>query len=208
MFHDWAIAIAAYNCGAGAMSAILKKSPQKSFWYISEKGLLRDQSVQYVPKLLAICELAEHGERYGVSLPTPGDAKRLADFDYLTVDGQLWLDRLESELRLQSGTLASLNPSLLRGCTPPKQQFRLRLPGGTAQAALIAIAGIYYDAADVARARQFHQHTVAKGETLYSLSRKYDCTIEEICAFNAISKNDVLSVGKTLYIPIKSAETK
>jgi membrane-bound lytic murein transglycosylase D len=61
MFGDWPIAIAAYNCGAGAMQRILKKAPEKTFWYIAEKGLLRDQSVQYVPKFLAISELSENG---------------------------------------------------------------------------------------------------------------------------------------------------
>ena len=70
MFGDWAIAIAAYNCGAGAMRRILAASPQKTFWYLAEQGLLRDQSVQYVPKFLAISELSEHGARYGPSDPT------------------------------------------------------------------------------------------------------------------------------------------
>ena len=208
MFHDWAIALAAYNCGAGAMSAILKKSPQKSFWYISEKGLLRDQSVQYVPKLLAICELAEHGESYNVALPVVSTTQRFADFDYVTVREQLYLTRLESELRMERGTLARLNPALIQGCTPPKQSYRLRLPSGMLLAAESALAAIQAADRNMQETTTLVRHKIAKGETLYSLSRAYGCTVEEICAFNAITKNTVLSIGKTLYIPVKTAETK
>ena len=231
-FKDWPLALAAYNCGAGAMSAILKKSPQKSFWYISEKGLLRDQSVQYVPKLLAICELAEHGASYGVTFPAVSPTQRFADFDYITTNEQLWLSRLEGELRMESGTLSALNPALLQGCTPPKQSYRLRLPSGMAPSAELALATIH--ATDRQRALPatsatasstdttappsrspsigesllFIKHSIVQGETLYSLSRYYGCTVEEICAYNSITKNTVLSIGKTLYIPVKTAETK
>lgn len=208
MFHDWPLAIAAYNCGAGAMNTILKAAPQKSFWHIAENGLLRDQSVQYVPKLLAICELAEHGARYGVPLPVVSTTERFADFDYLSVSGQLWLDRLESELRMEAGTLHTLNPALLRGCTPPEREYRLRLPAGTRQAALMAIALICYGEHVRGATRRHRLHIVTKGETLYAISRRYGCTVEEIRAANAIDENALLSIGKTLYIPIKSAETK
>lgn len=204
MFKDWPLAIAAYNCGAGAMRSILKKSPQKSFWYISEKGLLRDQSVQYVPKLLAICELAEHGSKYNIALPALSTTLRYAEFDYLRIKGLLHLNRLESELRMESGTLTKLNPALIHACTPPDREYKLRLPSGMLQAAMIAIADIQAEA----RAMSPREHIVCRGETLYGIARRYECTVSALCEFNNIDKNDILSVGKILYIPTKTSETK
>ncbi|MBE6353737.1 M23 family metallopeptidase [Treponema sp.] len=48
-------------------------------------------------------------------------------------------------------------------------------------------------------------HKVAKGETFYSISKKYGITVDELCSANGITKNDVLKVGQSLKIP--SAKT-
>ena len=45
------------------------------------------------------------------------------------------------------------------------------------------------------------QHVVAKGETLYSISRKYGITVNELCNKNNISQSQVLKVGQRLTIP-------
>lgn len=200
MFGDWPLAIAAYNCGAGAMRRILKKAPQKTFWYIAEHGLLRDQSVQYVPKLLAISELATHATAYALVLPE--ESTHFADFDYIVLSRQIFLDRLESELRMGSGALAALNPALIKQCTPPEQDYALRLPAGMELSAHIAVNAIR----DAEQARALVAHTVAKGDTLYALARTYKTTVAEICKESGIQQNEVLSIGKVLYIPVESAE--
>ncbi|WP_178842503.1 lytic transglycosylase domain-containing protein [uncultured Treponema sp.] len=141
-FGDWALAIAAYNCGAGTMKRILEKSEKKDFWYIAEKGLLRDQSVQYVPKLLAVYILAAEGEKYGLSLPKTTSSTRFADFDFIETTGKISLDRLSSELKMDFSILRELNPALVQGCTPPNQKYRLRLPSGMEKSARIALTEI------------------------------------------------------------------
>lgn len=45
------------------------------------------------------------------------------------------------------------------------------------------------------------QHVVAKGETLYSISRKYGITVNELCNKNNITQSQVLKVGQKLTIP-------
>ena len=46
------------------------------------------------------------------------------------------------------------------------------------------------------------QHTVAKGDTLYSLAKKYGITVDEIKTANSMSGND-LYAGQKLSIPVK-----
>lgn len=43
-------------------------------------------------------------------------------------------------------------------------------------------------------------HTVVKGDTLYSISRKYNLSIDKLRSINALSKEAVLSVGQILVV--------
>lgn len=143
MFGDWLIAIAAYNCGAGAMKKALKKAKHKDFWYLAKHSLLPKESCDYIPKLLAICEIAENGEEYLVPLPPLSQSSRYADFDYLTTKEEISLKRLAHEIRLDSETLRKLNTALLHEKTPPNEEYRIRLPEGMYRSAKEALDQIF-----------------------------------------------------------------
>lgn len=49
-------------------------------------------------------------------------------------------------------------------------------------------------------------HTVQKGETYYAISRKYGITVDELCAANGCTVNDVLKAGQKLLIPGRQTE--
>ena len=49
-------------------------------------------------------------------------------------------------------------------------------------------------------------HTVSRGDTFWSIGRKYGCTISELCAANNLSRRKVLSIGQSLIIPISNIE--
>ena len=141
MFGDWALAIGAYNCGAGAMRRALKKSPVKTFWYLAEHKMLPEETINYVPKLIAINEIAENGEEYRVSLPKLSQSRHYADFDYVTTRSRISLKRLASEIRLSYDILKELNLELIHGETPP-YEYKLRLPMGMKLAAEEALSEI------------------------------------------------------------------
>lgn len=148
MFGDWLIAIAAYNCGAGKMRKTLKQTDRKDFWELCDQNLLSAQVRQYIPKLLAVADVAENAAYYGTPLPTARDAHGRTvsipadSFDYLSVNKAVSLCTLASELRIDESTLTELNLALLRGITPPSSEYRIRLPEGlglTAHYALLCI---------------------------------------------------------------------
>ena len=43
-------------------------------------------------------------------------------------------------------------------------------------------------------------HTVVEGETLWSIARKYNISVNDLRTFNKINENKALSVGQDLYI--------
>lgn len=48
-------------------------------------------------------------------------------------------------------------------------------------------------------------HTVAKGDSLWSISRKYSITLDELAAANKLAKTASLRLGQTLTVPAKAA---
>lgn len=201
-FNDWLIAIAAYNCGVGAMNKILRKAEKKDFWYLVDKKLLPQQTADYVPKLIAIADLAINSEYYQIDLPNHNEEYEMlineknGDFDYIIVEKAYSLKQLASEMRMDYEILKKLNPSFVRGMTYPVKKSEIRLPLGMKKSAEDAIAKL------IPIDFPF-KYTVEKGDSLWSISRKYKVSIQSICDLNDIRENDILRIGKILYIPAK-----
>ena len=201
-FNDWLIAIAAYNCGVGAMNKILRKAEKKDFWYLVDKKLLPQQTAAYVRKLIAIADLAINSEYYQINLPNHNEEYEMlineknGNFDYIIVEKAYSLKQLASEMRMDYETLKKLNPSFVRGMTYPVKKSEIRLPLGMKKSAEDAIAKL------IPIDFPF-KYTVEKGDSLWSISRKYKVSIQSICDLNDIRENDILRIGKILYIPAK-----
>lgn len=201
-FGDWLLAIAAYNCGAGAMQKAINKAKSRDFWYLAENNYISKQTAQYIPKLLAIADIAENSDFYDVDLPSHEEEFELlyneknGIFDYISVDKAYSLDQLALELRLEKSTIKHLNPSFVRGITHPAKTSQIRLPLGmeeSAKSALKKLTPIEYP----------FKYKVVSGDSLWAISRKYNVSIQSICELNDIKENDILKIGKILYIPSK-----
>jgi membrane-bound lytic murein transglycosylase D len=68
-FGDWPLALAAYNLGAGALKRARDQGGNADFWQLADAGLLKEQTANYVPKLLAIADLVMNAEYYGLIFP-------------------------------------------------------------------------------------------------------------------------------------------
>ncbi len=136
-FGDWLLAIAAYNCGAGAVKRALGKVPQgekKDFWTLAEHKLIPDHTIAYIPNLLAVSDIVTNSACYGVYLPQVFyDSEYyspLDDFDYVTVNDAVSIKAIASEIRIDPSILQALNPALLYDTTPADEPYDLRLPRG------------------------------------------------------------------------------
>lgn len=206
-FNDWLIGIAAYNCGAGAMAKAIKKAKPAEgevvdFWYLIDHKLLPSQTANYVPKLIAIADLALNPEYYGIDLPKHEEEfellvdEREGNFDYLEVNKAYSISQLAQEMRMDEKTLKHLNPSYVLGMTHPTKKSQIRLPLGMKESAEDALSKL--------KPIDFPlKYTVAAGDSLWSISRRYHTTVSAICELNNIKENAILKIGKILYIPAK-----
>lgn len=201
-FNDWFLAIGAYNCGTGAMARAIKKAGNSDFWYLVEHNYLSKQTSEYVPKLIAITDLALNSEYYGIELPNHKEEFELLEnekngnFDYITVSKAYSISQLAQEMRMDVNTLKHLNPSYTRGMTHPAKKCQIRLPLGMEQSAKEAIAKL--EPIDFP-----FKYKVVAGDSLWAISRRYGVSVQSICDINDIQENAILKIGKILYIPSK-----
>lgn len=144
MFGDWFLAIAAYNCGAGALTAAIKKSGRRDYWALADSGYMKQESMWYVPKLLAISDVVDNAVLYNVEFPRANEEILSDDFDYITVEKSVSMAVLASNLRLDERELLELNRALLKGVTPPNQKYDIRLPPGQKECAILALYDMKY----------------------------------------------------------------
>ncbi len=194
-FNDWELALAAYNYGAGGISRTIKRHGGKNdYWYLVDKKALSKQTEMYVPKFMAVAEIVTNEQLYNLNFPKVTEEDMLK-WDEVLVTKSISLTALSNEMKIDTSILKYLNPALLRGRTPPATEYKLRVPKGT---------GI--EVQEIVKNMQLptyeHTYTVVKGDTLWGISRRYGITVQDLCDANNIKENGILSIGKTLYVPI------
>lgn len=199
MFKDWHLAITAYNMGAGALTRVMKKYPGKDFWYLAEHKLLPSQSIYYVPKLIAIADIIENAEYYGVLEIGAADKlienAKVENFDYVNVAGMISLEQISKITGIERSVIDFLNPCLLKKCTPAGENYKIRLPEGTGPSCEEALKK-----ADIATDALIY--TVKAGDSLWAISRRYSLTVDDLCKVNGIKENDILRINQKLIIPV------
>jgi len=123
--NDWFSAIAAYNAGPGRIQkAILKNQrlgKSTNFWDLDVK----DQTLVYVPKLLALAAIIRTPERYGVKLLSVNDGPY---FEQVEITSQIDLRRAAKLAEVDLDTIKRLNPAFKRGVTDPDGPHVLLIP--------------------------------------------------------------------------------
>ena len=57
LFGDWLLALAAYNWGEGRVAKVIHRTGIRDFWTLADRGLLPQETANYVPSVLAASRL-------------------------------------------------------------------------------------------------------------------------------------------------------
>lgn len=193
---NWYLAVAAYNAGAGKVMRAVRATGSRDFWEIARTRYLKEETKNYVPKLLAVLLIAKQPEKYGFT-----DLQYLTPVDCDKVLLPAMVD-LEVVARLTDSNyeqIKALNPELKRWCTPPKaENYEIKIPSGTKDVFLLG-----YDALQPDERIGYKYHKLAKGETLKSLAKTYNIGVDDILAVNSIGNPKSLKVGRGLVLPLR-----
>lgn len=194
-YGDWYLAWAAYNAGPGKINRAIERTGTKDFWAIAKSGTIRDETANYVPKLLAAAIIGKHPERYGF-----GDVVYQPPLvlDTVTVADAYDLEVLAKCAGLTTEEFVTMNPHLRQGATP-NGPVQVHVPPTQGEGFLVAATAV----PDSERIRTL-THSVKSGETLGQIAKRYGTTVSSIQAANHIKNANSLRVGTTLVIP-KSA---
>ncbi len=124
-FGDWSLAIAAYNCGPGNMWKAIKKAGSKDYWEL--RKYLPKETQKYLPRIIAAMYLTNYYQHHGLQ---PISLERAYYRSVLVkVKGEINLNKISSELGLDTQILKDLNPAYLKNRIPnSKGQYSLRIP--------------------------------------------------------------------------------
>jgi soluble lytic murein transglycosylase-like protein len=127
-FRSWHLALAAYNAGSPRIRRVLRRhaggrvGSEVLYWQI--RPHLPAETRAYVPLFLAAAEIARRPSAYGFSSASAAPLT----FREAWYPGGTRLEDVARSRGLPPDQVASLNPHLIRGMTPPGRAWRVRLP--------------------------------------------------------------------------------
>ena len=201
-FGRWYLATAAYNAGPGAIDRAMQKSGAKDFWTLSQKAQLSEETRNFVPKFVAAAIIATNPETYGF---TELQYESPLEYEEIEINRPLRIGIVAEMAETDVSTIRELNPALLRNTTPLRDEsFTLKLPAGKSL--------IFAKAYDVGNERALGSgesitHEVKKGETLFSIARRYGQEVSGLMRLNGLT-NARLYVGQQLKVLLRSLSGK
>ncbi|HEU5041480.1 MAG TPA: LysM peptidoglycan-binding domain-containing protein [Gemmatimonadales bacterium] len=204
-FGSLYLAAAAYNAGSGRVSRGLKRLPDDdedplasdaTFFRLYDTKLIRRETKDYVPKLIAAALIAKQPARYGFEV-TPAVP---LTYDSIVVPTMTGLDVIA---RLADTTVAAvreMNPQYLRLATPPGVASVVRIPAGRGAATVAAYAELPPE-----KRVTFVEHFVARGETMSGIAKKYRVSQRLLADANPKVKPSRLRPGQRLIVPTGGA---
>ena len=216
IFHDWGLAISAYNCGAGNVRKAIQRSGGKTdFWGVSP--YLPRETQNYFPAFIGALYMMTYHNLYGIQ---PANITLPLNVDSVMVNKEIHFDQITALLNISREEIVSLNPQYKKFIIPAfnGQLFPLRLqPHDLIRFIALqdTIQKYHYDEyfnptknltipttsanGEVVQVTPNKYHTVRKGETLSKIASKYGTTVNKIKSLNHLRSTN-LRVGQKLLV--------
>jgi membrane-bound lytic murein transglycosylase D len=191
---DWHLALASYNGGPGRVQRAVARSQKTDFWELtSSTRYLPRETREYVPMILAAMVIAKNPTQYGFNV----SADQPLSYERVKVTDPVDLRRVAEWTGTPIDEIESLNPELRRWTTPVRMpNYEVKVPVGSGDAFRARLAEV---APETLAA--FQWHTVRRGESLLSISRKLGVRQADLADANYLSLRAHVSPGEQLIIP-------
>ncbi len=209
IFHDWQLALAAFNGGPGVVrNAIQRSGGKTNFWEIRE--YMPQQTQDYVPAFMAAAYMMNYAALHDITPLAP-------DYDFWSADSvmisyPIRFSQVSEIIHVPEEALRFLNPMYKESIVPETgHPMILVLPADKVLVFLRhendilgkKVEMIDYNKARVLSASTTNKskffYTVQPGDFLHKIAYEHDCTIEDIRAWNSL-KNDSLVPGQQIVL--------
>ncbi|MFJ4145158.1 LysM peptidoglycan-binding domain-containing protein [Pseudomonas sp. NPDC089734] len=194
MFNgDWLLALAAYNAGEGTVSRAIERNEKlglpTDYWNLPLPQETRD----YVPKLLALSQVVQSPEAYGVNLNPIANEPY---FEVVELNKRVDLSKVASLANIDEDELIQLNPAFKKRLTIDGPQHLL-VPTSKAQLLTASLSTMKSE-----ELTAWQPYRVRRGDTLESLANRYQVSVSTLKSNNRLSSNR-LKAGQSLSIPVQ-----
>ncbi len=223
-YHDWSLAIAAYNCGPGNVNKALRRAGdgKHDFWDIYP--FLPTETRGYVPSFIAANYVMNYHKDHGIS---PALAKRPLITDTIHVNHRVHFDQIAEVLDIPVDEIRALNPQFRKDYIPGDiRPYSLVLPSLQVyayianedsilnhNAAKYARRGIVEPATGATVGRdskgEYYEeevvqyHTIKRGETFTKIAKKYGITVAALRKSNPKMGKNAKAGNKLKIVTVK-----
>lgn len=188
---DWLLTLAAYNAGQGAIDRAIERNralgKPTDFWHLN----LPQQTMEFVPRILAFAQLAAEADKYQVALPNIPDRPYFVTVD---IARQIELSVAAELAKLPLEEIERLNPGYRRGTTDSHGNHRLLIPAAQAEALNYKLSLFPAE-----RAAGWQHYKVKEGDSLESIAQRFDTSTTTIQQLNELDGS--LRTGEKLVLP-------
>lgn len=196
IYGDWYLAFAAYNAGPGKVNSAIKRGHSKNYWRLSSSRsrLLRQETKDYVPKILAALEIVKNYKKYGYSDKVFGDP---IQYELVQVPDATDIAVIAKSARTSPDVIRALNPWLIVGITPPGKRFGVYIPKGASEE-----FKRNYNRIPSSKRVSYLQYKAGRNETIAQIAKRYKVSASTVTRANRKYKaNQKLRYGTVINIP-------
>ena len=191
LFGDWSLALAAYNSGEGNVGRAVNRARAQGLEPVYENLRMPNETRNYVPKLLAVRNIVNNPEYFGMSF---ADLDNKPFFKAVDIDQPIDLSAAVRLADISQAEFDALNPAFKSPVYIPKTGRKLLLP-----ATAIATFERNYKKADRASLLSWDVYTPYADTTLSSIAAETGMSTAELKRLNGLSKESV-AAGRSLLI--------
>ena len=196
---DITYTLSAYNGGPTLLEKRIKLN-RKSGLPTDYKNLkLPKQTLEYVPKFLAILELIINAKKYGINLPDFPNKPVLGSVE---LDGQVEILAFSEFANLKPEFVYKLNAGYTKWASPPGKKAYFIVP-----IELEEELNLRKDHFVQKNQINWVTHKVSSGENLWKIARQYDTEVNILKKVNYL-KSNVLSLNQELLIPLSNDQNQ
>src|SRR5213083_1836758 len=203
LFGSWPLAQAAYNAGEVKVARAISKTGSRDFWTLAQSRYLRRETKEFVPQIHAVTMIGREPDRYGFEF----DDLEPASAETITVPPSTDLRRLAGNAGLSVVTVRALNPTLVRGVTPPGRTWTLRVPVGERERVVAALAPRRATVVATSGRNEFTRamasgdvHVVRSRDTVSGIARHYGVSVDDVMRWNRLESQDRIRPGDRLRV--------
>lgn len=211
---DWLLAIAAYNAGWGNIERAIARNRRAGLptdiWSLRVGG----ETHRLAARLLALSEIYRDPAKFGITLDTVPDRRY---FEPLVLRKPTDLRRLAQMAKIDEAVFRQLNPGFRQWHTGPTSGVRILVPVTNFETATRIAEYLGPSAlpptrtaatrAGTAAAFATRSYSAKRGDSLWSIARRFDTRVATLEKLNRMNRNQPLRVGQRIIVATDDRST-